>query len=408
MDQHFQILLERYLKGELSTAEREPFIQKISTGDYVDDFARFVDITLQNGDFDLEENQELKELIYRRVRESISYPVPGGDSPVVPIRRIHFLRTAWLRYAAAIVLVVGIAALIMIFKGHKNGTDQSLVSTGNTVPATITPGGNRAVLTLSDGTKITLNNAANGAIAQQGNTEVIKRANGQLEYKLLGLSQQQLMLNTMSTPRGGQYQLTLPDGTKVWLNAASSISYPVAFIEAQRKVSVTGEAYFEVAKDQSKPFFVTIGEGRNEVEVLGTHFNINAYSNEDSVKTTLLEGKIKISASQTSELLSPGQQAKIANSASAGAGITIISNADTEQAIAWKNGGFSFDNTDIRVIMRQVERWYDVEVIYEGDVGARSFNGGTSRSTSIDKLLEMLEYMNVHFRVEGRKIIVTP
>jgi ferric-dicitrate binding protein FerR (iron transport regulator) len=211
----------------------------------------------------------------------------------------------------------------------------------------------------------------------------------------------EVLYNTVSTPRGGQYQLTLSDGSKVWLNASSSLRFPTAFPGTERRVEITGEAYFEVAGNESKPFVVDIA-GKGEVEVLGTQFNINAYEDEPAIKTTLLEGKVKVSESNGSQssVLKPGQQAQLAN------GIRVMDNVDMEEIMAWKTGWFYFDRQELPAIMRQVSRWYDVDVRYEGRISKKSFSGIVGRDNDIKDVLKIMENAGIRFRIEGSSITV--
>jgi transmembrane sensor len=265
------------------------------------------------------------------------------------------------------------------------------------------PGRNNAILTLADGHTITLDSAANGGLAQQGNTKVIK-LNGQIAYTKTGSAEadEAILLNTISTARGNQYQLVLSDGSKVWLNAASSLRFPTAFIGKERRVEVTGEAYFEIAKNPAMPFKVQAGSG--EIDVLGTHFNVNAYTDESSVKTTLLEGAVAIKKENALQMLTPGQQAEF----SPNGGIALSKNVDVTQETAWKDGFFWFNNTDIHSLMRQVSRWYDVEVEFQGNIADDGFTGKVPRNVPLSKLLNVLEQYELHFKIEGKKIIVLP
>ena len=262
---------------------------------------------------------------------------------------------------------------------------------------------------LADGSTITLDDTQNGVLAQQGGTKVLKLSNGLLAYnsKTENKKQETVLYNTVSTPRGGQYTITLPDGSRAWINAASSLRFPTAFTGKDRKVEITGEAYFEVKKDASKPFIIRVNN-KADVKVLGTHFNINAYANEASIKTTLLEGSVSISSTvatssstNSSTIITPGHQAQLDAH-----GIRVIA-ADVELAVAWKNGFTSFKSADIKTIMRQVERWYDVDVVYEKDISLRTFTGEISRSSNLSEVLRLLEASSIHFTVEGNKIIVT-
>lgn len=264
------------------------------------------------------------------------------------------------------------------------------------------PGGDRALLKLSDGSLIVLDSAGNGVLAQQGGTAVIKQQDGQLVYNSMSQTDDPTAYNTLVTPRGGQYKITLPDGTKVWLNAASSLKYPVSFVGNERRVEITGEAYFEVAGDLSRPFRVVIDQ--MEVEVLGTHFNINGYSDESIIRTTLLEGKVKVASSGQYKFLKPGQQSHVSNAGN----IKVLNDVNLEETIAWKEGNFQFENSDIKAVMRQLSRWYDVEVSYEGKID-RHFIGGISRNVKLSQVLNMLKQTgDIEFKVEGNKIMVIP
>jgi transmembrane sensor len=303
----------------------------------------------------------------------------------------------WLRLlpytvAASVIIVVGLI-VFKPFSGNKSDNNNSVT----TVPNDILPGGNKAVLTLADGRNVALDSAANGALATQGNTSITK-SDGQLEYAN-ATANGELLYNTISTPKGGQYRVTLSDGSKVWLNTASSIYYPVAFAGNERTVIITGEAYFEVAKDVAKPFKVKVNDA--VVEVLGTHFNINAYDDEPVLRTTLMEGSVKVSKGNSGTVLMPGQEAQINT-----IGEIKTAAANNEQTLAWKNGSFLFKDAPIENIMRQIARWYDAEIVYEAKP-ADHFNADVSREMPVSKLLHYLELTNrVHFKIENKKIIV--
>ncbi len=294
------------------------------------------------------------------------------------------------RYAAAAAIII-IAAGAYLLSRHSR-TDNPIVASIPQAPAPIKPGTQKAILTLADGSTVTLDNAANGMIARQGATQVLKLANGQIRY-LAGQkadNQGKPAYNIMSTPNGGQYQLTLPDGTNVWLNAASSITYPCAFTGADRKVKITGEVYFEVAKDKSRPFLVTAGD--QQIEVLGTHFNVNAYTDEDHIKTSLLEGAVKVN----NVLLKPGQAFARGR----------ISPTNVEQDIAWKNGVFNFNNQSLAQVMRQLARWYDLEIVYPQGVPQKEYGGEIGKNLTLDQVLKGLEDSGIHFILNGRRLTV--
>jgi hypothetical protein len=270
----------------------------------------------------------------------------------------------------------------------------------------ILPGGNKAILTLANGKQITLTGARNGTIAVQGGVAVNKTADGRVVYNSSGKSLSgdatATAFNTMTTPRGGQYWVVLPDGTKVLLNAASSLTYPTTFSGDERKIELTGEAYFEVAHNAAKPFRVY--SKSQVVEVLGTHFNINTYDDEPAVKTTLLEGKIKVISVVKNQvrILQPGQQATLNLLA------FNVNDVDVEDATAWKNGIFTFESNDIQQIMRMVSRWYDVEVVYKGSLPADKFTGSVSRFSNVSELLNTLQLTRkVQFKIDGKRITVS-
>jgi transmembrane sensor len=304
--------------------------------------------------------------------------------------------------AAATVLILFCSAAFYFL--HQKNERQIIAQNANNQPVKDIPAGrNNAVLTLDNGTTILLDTAANGTLAKQGNIKVLK-LNGQIAYNKAGDMNAKPVYNTITTGNGNQYQLILTDGSKVWLNAASSIRFPTAFTGNDRKVEISGEAYFEVAKDPKKPFkvdFKNKAGQRDEIEVLGTHFNVNTYADEPDMKTTLLEGSVKIKAADKIQILSPGQQARITSD-----GIEIKRNVDLDNVMAWKNGYFIFDNTDIYTLMRQVSRWYNVEVIYQGKITEEGFSGKISREVPLSKFIKVLQLNDVQVKTEGRKMIV--
>jgi len=327
------------------------------------------------------------------------------EFPFKSVHRIHFLKTAWFRYAAAVILLFAVGGSLYYYNSRHR---EQIVSSGAAhEQPDIAPGGNIAVLTLSDGTKIALDSAANGALARQGNTNVIKRKNGQLAYESGANTRGgygkaiEIKYNTINIPRGGQYQVLLPDGSKVWLNASSSLRFPTAFAGRSREVEITGEAYFEIAKNAGMPFYVkTNGMA---VEVLGTSFNVNAYFDEPSIKTTLLEGSVRVRKGQAAAMLAPGQAASLTTKGT----IEIKKDADVDEAVAWKNGLFRLTSSDVPTIMRQLVRWYDVDVVFEGGVPSGHITGEVPRNTSLSKVLKVFETSGVHFHIEGKKIVVT-
>lgn len=332
--------------------------------------------------------------LLERIRETINI-----EERPAKIIRFNF----WKRVAAAAIIILGASTFFLFLnKGKKE-----IAKTDRVTPYQndVAPGGNKAVLILADGSTIVLDSVQNGTLSQQGNTKVLKLDNGELAYSASGNSTE-ILYNTVSTPKGGQYNLTLADGSKVWLNAASSLRFPASFSGSERKVELTGEAYFEVAKNPAKPFKVSM-IGKGEVEVLGTHFNINSYVEEATINTTLLEGSVKVTglSANGSRLITHGQQAQLA----ANGHINVRKQVDIEEVMAWKNGKFQFgESADIATIMRQIARWYGVEVEYKGTV-TEHIGGTISRDVNVSKVFEMLEMTgSVKFQVNGRKVTVMP
>jgi len=328
--------------------------------------------------------RELKEEIWRQT---------VGEKPVFRMR--------WFKWVAAssIILVVG-AIGAFLTQDQSKGPQAAVPKPTKQLVNDIAPGHNGAILTLATGEQILLDSTGDGSLAQQGNVSVVKK-NGELVYKDAGQNSG-AVYNTMTTPKGRQFNLVLADGSRVWLNAASSITFPTAFSGKERKVSVTGEAYFEVAHDATMPFIVESGE--NAVKVLGTHFNINAYNDENAVKVTLLEGSVDVRSGMSTRVIKPGQQAQINKDEQ----IKLNNNVDVEHVVAWKNGRISFQGADIGTVMRQMSRWYDVDIEYNEKMNDL-FYADISRSTMLSDVLKALELTTeVHFKIEGRKVTVVP
>jgi transmembrane sensor len=368
-----------------------------------------------------------KKAWWQKITEQTVAPVISN--PVPFFRR---LRT-WVT-AAVVLIVAGVVYRNVVFNKPPAGTNENdTPGIGN-----ILPGGNKATLTLSNGSVVNLGNTANGTVAEDGNATVVKLKDGELKYESNGPtkgrehgSNKQFPtgnFNMLSTPRGGQYHLTLPDGSKVWVNAASSIKFPTRFAHHERRVAITGEAFFDV-NPKKVPFIVSIqsasGETVAEVEVLGTQFNINAYSDEEAIKTTLVNGKVKISVRHNTgsdprpvehsnpnvRFLAPGQQAQIpitVTGARLPDSIKVVEQADTETAIAWKNGFHSFKNADIKTIMRMLGRWYNIDIAYEGNIPSHKYTGSIPRSEKMSAVLHMLEYAGIHYRLQENRVIVIP
>jgi transmembrane sensor len=377
MEKHlFFELIDKYLSGK-ATAEEQALLEEY--------YKRLDKNTSSN--LTPEQEQTLQQLMLQNIRMKMN-DVP----PVVPIRNINY----FARYAAAAAIIIGFSiGAYLYIKPAKQAAPIAL-----SIKNDIHPGSNKAMLTLSNGRQIALNDAGNGTLAQQGASSVHKTGNGIVAYQVDGNDNNNtgaIDSNTITTPRGGQYKVILPDGTRVWLNSVSSIRFPVAFAGKERKVTTTGEVYFEVTKDKHKPFIVA--SGGQTVTVLGTHFNVMAYAEEKKIVTTLLEGSVKIDDRHKSRAITPGQQAIVSTD-------IVVMPADTIDATAWKNGITSFTDADIKTIMRKVSRWYNVDVEYQGQLSDRRFTGGISRKSNLSSLLKILALNHIQFFMEGNKLIV--
>lgn len=340
--------------------------------------------------------KKIPEDIKSRVWQSVISKTENGRVVRMEPRKL------WMVAASILILLVAGLSYFYLSK-IQNKEMRSNIAKNTVLKNDIAPGGNKAVLILANGSSIVLDSVQNGTLTQQGSVKVVKLDNGKLIYeKDENTNDVAVQYNTISTPRGGQYQLVLVDGSKVWLNATSSIRFPTSFAGKERDVEITGEAYFEVAHNAEMPFHVKVNG--MDVAVLGTHFNINAYDDEEVMKTTLLEGSIKVSQGNKSALIAPGEQAQIAEKTDK---IEIKRNVDLDEIVAWKNGKFLFQNADIYSIMRQLERWYNITVSYEGNITNEEFVGVISRNVNISQILSMLERTGaVKFEIEGKKIIV--
>lgn len=368
-------------------------------------------------------DEERLEMIFSSIVSVEAEPVSGRPLQVVrkPVRHMN----TWVKYAAAVIFLVVLASGLYWWV---NGSDRNEYTDQVVDIRTIGPGSEKATLTLSDGTTITLDSAGKGMLAQEGEVLITKTENGEIVYHLNGDNNGSVLMNTMTTPKGGQYQLVLPDGTKVWLNAASSLTYPAAFTANKRMVSVTGEAYFEVKKDTRRPFLVNIA-GQATVEVTGTSFNINAYADEPEINTTLLEGAVKMhtgidktttdqpvkGSNEKSISLFPGQQAKLPQAVAGkdAPGFSTVQ-ADTEKVIAWKNGQFNFEGIALKDAMRQISRWYDIDIKYDKNVEKKGLQntilvGGFSRELSLSNILDVFTALGLHFKMEkDRTLLLLP
>ncbi|QKJ28567.1 FecR domain-containing protein [Mucilaginibacter mali] len=397
-------IFSRYLENRCTAGEVETLIGYFNTDNEA--YLRLlIEQELESPEPDL--NDEHLYTLTAEAFENIRQQIGKNNKPA-EIRHInipnHKKQRLWPRIAvaASLLLILSVTAYFITHQQQPN-SKPNLVA--KRLPQhDIAPGGNKAVLILANGQQINLTNAKNGRLAKEANMLINKTADGKVVYQSdkQNKAATELAYNTLKTPRGGKYDLTLADGTRVWLNAASSITYPSAFNGPDRQVEITGEAYFEVVHNAAKPFRVKVAG--QTIEDLGTHFNINAYADEPAIKTTLLEGSIRVSNSTGNLVLKPGQQAVI----KADQNITIDAGADMEEAIAWHQGLFKFNEASTEMVMRQLSRWYDVDVSYEGKIPPRQFSGKIYRNASALKVSDILSYKQIHFRLEGRKIIVMP
>lgn len=320
-------------------------------------------------------------------------------------KRVYF-KIWWYTAAALLLLVAGGIAYFALNKPAKTAIPQSTIIAQKKTPGTA-PDTKKAVLILADGSSITLNEIANGDIAYQGQVIIHKNQNGQLEYKPSGASVNIAGSNTLRTPRGGEYQVLLEDGTKIWLNSASTLQFPVQFNTNERRVILTGEAYFEVAKaidpktNHKKSFIVSVNN--MEVQAIGTAFNISAYKEDERSQTTVVEGLVKVSRNNKFSMLKPGKKLVAADTS------FTIEDVDVKQETAWKNGEFVFHNTSLKMVMNELARWYDMDVQYAPGVPSLHFSGEVQRESNVTKVLEMLEYTGgVKFTIANRTITVHP
>ncbi|SJZ42929.1 protein of unknown function [Chitinophaga eiseniae] len=384
---HLKTLLQRYLDNNLSPQGLKELIVHLQQDTQHDTLLQVVQQALASGAYAAPADAAQKDTIFRNILQKAAEQ--EAATALQPVKR----RTSLWRAAVAAMVIV-LAGVAAYFAAGHRWTSHAPALTHQDV----LPGANKAVLILADGRRITLDSAARGTLAQQGNVTISQTDNGQLDYNGTNANGKAVVYNTVTTPRGGQFRITLPDGTKVWLNAASSLHFPAAFPAGERSVEVTGEVYFEVAPRATAPFTVT-ARGTT-VTVLGTRFNVNAYTDEASVNTTLLEGSVKVAHQGRSVMLKPGGQAQAKEN------IRVLDNVDTEALMAWKNGRFSCNDIPLENIMRQISRWYDIQVVFKDRI-TDTYSIEISRDVPLSKLLRFLELSGgVHFEVNEKTIIV--
>lgn len=383
---HLDELLKKYEAGQCSEEERQEVERWYASYDQEEDRLPVTGLTGSQS-----------QALYTNIVDRLKQESEWGQQKNMP-----FIRRPAFRWAAAAAVVALVAGSLYLWPSSQQDEHVVKAETGQRFKNDIAPGGNKAILILADGSQVELDALQNGRVAQQGNVNILKLNSGQVAYDNSNNKTGEVFYNTLYTPRGGQYEISLPDGSKAWLNASSSLRFPTVFTGKERIVELTGEAYFEIAKNKAMPFTVKVSD--MAVEVLGTHFNVMAYTNEKAIKTTLLEGRVKISKEGASSFLEVGQQASV----SPAKNLIDITNVDTEEAVAWKNNLFWFHYADIRTVMRQLERWYDVDVFYEGNV-SQKFSGSIPMNIGAIKVFNILEETGgVHFKIDGKRISVLP
>lgn len=398
VSERIQLLISRLMSGSATEAEAEELAGWTEANTDDESLADALISVYDNLQPDLPMPVDMSERLLSGILRHRQAVIRQMDNTEKRFRRLR-----WPVVAASIILLLGAGYFLFFNQNKRSETIRPVMSSDVQAPTA-----NRAVITLANGQKVFLDSAINGQLVKQGNASLIKKADGQIAYSHAINGEGEILYNTLTNPQGSKViSLTLSDGTQVWLNAGSSVTYPVAFIGNERKVSITGEAYFEVTHDASRPF--KVGKDEMEITVLGTHFNVNAYDDERNLKITLLEGSVKVSDSSAGSgvqqtVLSPGEQVVLA----AGGDMKRTGNVDLEETVAWVNGRFQFKSSDLESLMRQIARWYDVKVIYEGKV-TKKFSGKIPRTMSAMNVFKVLEETGgVHFSIEDKTIRVRP
>lgn len=387
--QYISQLVQKSLRESLETQEQLTLDQWLHESSANQELYR----QLQEEEFT---TMELRKLFTYDKAALLEKIMAAPEASSMQRRRVFPIGIRWWA-AAAVLLLIGTGAWYFT---HRPQPAIPQISKTNPSPD-VDPGREGAILTLADGSKLTIDSFSNGLVTTQNGVKVMLH-NGQLSYAGNNTNKD-IVYNVMSTPTGRSFQLKLPDGTGVWLNARSSIRYPTVFSSKERRVEITGEAYFEIAPDAASPFYVNINN-KATLQVLGTHFNVNAYENEKTMNTTLLEGAVRIQRNNGDAVqLKPGQQAQLSDK------IKVVPVEDADQVMAWKNGLFNFEGAHLDQVMRQLERWYDIQVVYEKSIPDIQFFGEISRNLKLSEVIDALKMSDVHFRIEkDRKLIVIP
>ncbi len=382
----FKELLDGFRANALSAEERKTLADLLHSPERR---MELEDLFAQDPEASAGVDPEILQLVYQRIRLNIGQPAR--------VRRL--LPRRGYMVAAAIAGLLTLTGLWLLLNKKKEAGKPAIV---NVYKNDVSPGGSHAVLTLANGARILLDSAGNGNLVRQGNAQVIKVVPGKLAYQPGAGQKTATVYNTLTTPAGGKYEITLGDGTKVWLNAMSSLKFPTVFDGADRTVDLTGEGYFDVAKNIGKPFHVRVNGV--QVDVLGTEFDVNAYADETSIKTSLLNGSVRLQRGATTMLLKSGEQGQTTGTE----GLALVKDADLEAAIAWKKGYFSFEDANVQTVMRELSRWYGIEIKYEVNPNVGSFGGEMGRDLKLTQVLDGLSKSGVHFQLDGKVLTVLP
>lgn len=397
----FRDLLDKYLTGTMSTAEKDRLKALLEDPVYNEELLSQIDTELKNRTYEGEANAEILALIQKNITEKIKV---SDEKPGVLVLPVQNRRFAFLRHiaAAVLLLLLGTGVFLLIKKKWRDSGSTAATSESPVSPGTARLYANKTLLTLADGSTIMVDTLKPGRLNPQGQSGFAVVKSGEIKYlsNNENNTEKKSSYNTLTTAWGQQYVLTLPDGSRVWLNAGTSLHFPTAFTGNDRRVELKGEAYFEVSHNKEKPFKVVTDKA--EVTVLGTHFNISAYEEEPVMQTTLLEGSVLVKNNHDEKRLIPGQQATIKEAG----GLVNVSKGDPAVAIAWKNGLFEFKNLGIEAIMRELQRWYNIDVSYKY-ITKDTFVASIQRSDSLPDLLKLLESTgHIHFNIDGRLVTV--
>lgn len=385
-------LFDAYYQRTATTAERHEFLDYVASAEHDEELKAMLDENWRSVEDDTKpvHDPAAAQMLQHILREK-----PAVSFPTVKPQRLKFR----VMVAALILFLLGGATFYFRLQDRSADSLAHSAEPQSTSATTATTREHKAILTLADGSEIVLDHTQEGKLADQGGAQVFRKEGAILSYLTDANKEEAVVHNTLSTPKGGTYQLLLPDGTKVWLNSYSSLNFPSQFKGAERKVILKGEAYFEVVKNAKMPFKVEV-EGM-EVKVLGTHFNVMAYGDEKTINTSLLEGAVRVSSGSGTKLLKPGQESQMSKN-----GQLKVVEADLEEVMAWKNGWFNFNQADVPQLMRQLARWYDLEVVYEGEIPAGRFSGVVKQANNVEQVLAILKAGGLKFKTQGKRITI--